>query len=153
MGKLFRYLERCIHHGSLQESSFEQSSLLSVPVLRHLQPLPLHWKESFDHWLELCQLCDQPPKMGRRHRCPCNCRLMGSPEAFSLYLWLPPRACCGFRPLPCPLQLLLEPPRLLRELKQGDQVHAGGEEDLRVGLQRGRAVKLATGFLQWINGH
>ena len=37
-------------------------------------------------------------------------------------------------------------PRLLRELKQGDQVHAGGEEDLRVGLQRGWTAKLATGL-------
>ena len=42
-------------------------------------------------------------------------------------------------------------PRLLRELKQGDQVHAGGEEDLRVGLQRGGTAKLATGmFLLFI---
>ena len=41
--------------------------------------------------------------------------------------------------------LCRQSPRLLRELKQGDQVHAGGEEDLRVGLQRGRTAELATG--------
>ena len=29
-------------------------------------------------------------------------------EAFSFYFWFPPRACCGFCPLPCPLQLLPE---------------------------------------------
>merc|ERR1719204_1059222 len=77
------------------------------------------------HWLELRQLCDQPPALGLRHCCSCHRRLLGSPETVSLHLWRSACCCWWLCPLSRPLQLLPQPARLPRELEQGIQVQEG----------------------------
>merc|ERR1712181_28067 len=105
-------------------------SLFCLPALRHLQPLLLHWKESSILWLERSQCVNHPIALGVCYCGSSHCCLMGSSEAVSFNIWCTSSTHCWLHPLSCSLQLLSQPACLLHQLQQGNQVQAGGEEEI-----------------------